>query len=104
MPAGKLLIVEYSTPQASADADGKFQPALAGQSCDRLSQDRELRGVVFDVTDSRGGERLTGSGPLRKRNSMARRGPGETQKMGRFDPPNGERAGVEYLLACCRAR
>ncbi len=52
-PAGKLLIVEFSTPQASVDADAKFLGRLA-QSPEPATVYRRIgnyNAFVFDVTD-----------------------------------------------------
>ena len=51
--AGKLLIVEYSSPQASIDADGRFTAALA-TSADRSTVYRRIgnySAFVFDASD-----------------------------------------------------
>ncbi|MBV9241901.1 MAG: hypothetical protein JO314_07830 [Acidobacteria bacterium] len=50
-PAGKLLIIEYSSPQASADADEKFQQVVAGHSSLAYRRIGNYNVFVFDVTD-----------------------------------------------------
>lgn len=52
-PEGKLLIIEYSTPQASVDADGKFSSLLAASGDGRTAYKRigNYNVLVFDATD-----------------------------------------------------
>jgi len=48
--AGKLLIVEYSTPQDSIDADAKFKAALSGQTDPVYRRIGNYNAFVFDPT------------------------------------------------------
>lgn len=50
-PAGKLLIVEYSTPQAADDADAKFSGVAAGRSDIVYRRIGNYATIVFDVRD-----------------------------------------------------
>jgi len=50
--AGKLLIVEYSTPQDSIDADAKFKAALSGQTDPVYRRIGNYNAFVFDPTDA----------------------------------------------------
>lgn len=49
--AGKLLIVEYSSPQLSAEADAKFQQAAAGNPALAYRRTGNYNAIVFDVSD-----------------------------------------------------
>ena len=49
--AGKLLIVEYSSPQLSAEADAKFQQAAAENPGLDYKRTGNYNIIVFDVTD-----------------------------------------------------
>jgi hypothetical protein len=51
-PAGKLLIVEYTSPQGSSDADAKFREATAGNSSIAYRRIGNYNALVFDVTDA----------------------------------------------------
>jgi len=51
-PAGKLLIVEYSTPQAAEDADAKFQGVVTGRSDVLYRRIGNYAAIVFDVKDA----------------------------------------------------
>jgi hypothetical protein len=51
-PAGKLLIVEYSTPQAAEDADAKFQGIVTGRSDIINRRIGNYEAIVFDVSDA----------------------------------------------------
>lgn len=58
--AGRLLIIEYTSPQVSADADNKFKSALS-ESGDLNTVYRRIGNYnvfVFDVTDERGANAL----------------------------------------------
>lgn len=60
-PAGKLLIVEYATPQASVEADGKFVQRLAENDNGRSTVYRRIGNYnvfVFDATDQAAAEAL----------------------------------------------
>lgn len=53
-PAGQLLIIEYSTPQASVDADARFAQRLAEIAAGERTLYRRIgnySAFVFDVTD-----------------------------------------------------
>jgi hypothetical protein len=50
--AGKLLIVEYSTPEAAADADAKFREVASGRSDMLYRRIGNYAAIVFDVTDA----------------------------------------------------
>jgi hypothetical protein len=49
--AGRLLIVEYSTPQGSSEADGLFQEAVAGDRSVLYRRIGNYNAFVFDVSD-----------------------------------------------------
>jgi hypothetical protein len=51
-PAGKLLIVEYSSPQASSEADARFQQAVAGKPSILYRRIGNYNAFVFDVADA----------------------------------------------------
>jgi len=51
-PSGKLLIVEYSTPQAAEDADAKFQGVVTGRSDIINRRIGNYEAIVFDVSDA----------------------------------------------------
>ena len=53
-PAGKLLIIEYSSPQGSIDADGKFKSALAatGDTSTVYKRIGNYNVFVFDGKDA----------------------------------------------------
>ena len=51
-PAGKLLIIEYGSPQGSTDADAKFQEAIAGNSSIVYRRIGNYNALVFDATNS----------------------------------------------------
>jgi hypothetical protein len=50
-PAGKLLIVEYTSPQASIDADEKFKALLAGDGSTVYRRIGNYNAMVFDAAD-----------------------------------------------------
>jgi hypothetical protein len=50
--AGKLLIVEYASPQASVEADGQFQKAAAANTTIAYRRIGNYNVLVFDVTDA----------------------------------------------------
>jgi hypothetical protein len=50
-PAGKLLIVEYSTPQASVEADKAITALIAGDQGTAYRRIGNYNVVVFDATD-----------------------------------------------------
>ncbi|MEP6944738.1 MAG: hypothetical protein ABJA02_02390 [Acidobacteriota bacterium] len=50
-PAGKLLIIEYSSPQGSVDADGKFLAAIAGDPATAYRRIGNYNVLVFDAAD-----------------------------------------------------
>lgn len=51
-PEGKLLIIEYSTPQASVDADGKFTSLLSsGDGKTAYKRIGNYNVLVFDASD-----------------------------------------------------
>lgn len=52
-PAGRLLIIEYGTPQGSVDADNKFKAALAegGDSTTAYRRIGNYNVLVFDAAD-----------------------------------------------------
>jgi hypothetical protein len=50
-PAGKLVIVEFPSPQGSADADTKIQRAVSGNSTIVSRRIGNYNTIVFDVTD-----------------------------------------------------
>jgi hypothetical protein len=49
--AGTLLIVEYSSPQGSTDADTRFSRALTGDSSAVYRRIGNYNAIVFDVTN-----------------------------------------------------
>jgi len=49
--AGKLLIIEYSSPQASVEADQRFTAAVAGDSTIAYRRIGNYNALVFDVAD-----------------------------------------------------
>ena len=51
-PAGKLLIVEFASPQASVDLDEKLRQAVAGNSSIVYRRIGNYNAMVFDVTDT----------------------------------------------------
>ena len=51
-PAGKLLIIEYTSPQASLDADAKFEEAIAGNSSIVYRRIGNYNALVFDAPDA----------------------------------------------------
>ena len=62
-PEGKLLIVEYTNPQASVDADGRFRERLAGVPQDPPVVYRRIGNYsvfVFDGADQAAAEALAG--------------------------------------------
>jgi hypothetical protein len=50
-PAGRLVIVEFPSPQGSADADAKIQQVIAGNSSIVSRRIGNYNAIVFDVTD-----------------------------------------------------
>jgi hypothetical protein len=50
-PAGRLVIVEFPSPQGSAEADAKIQRAIAGNSSIISRRIGNYNAIVFDVTD-----------------------------------------------------
>ena len=50
-PAGRLLIVEYSSPQASVDADAKFTAVVAGDANTAYRRIGNYNVLVFDAAD-----------------------------------------------------
>ncbi len=50
-PPGKLLIVEYTSPQSSVEADQRFSAAVAGDGTIAYRRIGNYNALVFDVTD-----------------------------------------------------
>lgn len=50
--AGRLLIVEYSSPQGSVDADARFTQALAGDGSAVYRRIGNYNAIVFDAADA----------------------------------------------------
>lgn len=50
-PAGKLLIIEYSTPQASVEADNAFKATVSSDSTTIYKRIGNYNAFVFDVSD-----------------------------------------------------
>jgi hypothetical protein len=57
-PSGKLLIVEYASPQASVQADGEFTRAAAGNNAIVYRRIGNYNALVFDVNDRAAAEAL----------------------------------------------
>lgn len=57
-PAGKLLIVEYTSPQASLDADEKFAAAMAGDASTAYRRIGNYNAIVFDAASRAQAEAL----------------------------------------------
>ncbi|MBK9214210.1 MAG: hypothetical protein IPM59_01195 [Chloracidobacterium sp.] len=50
-PAGRLLIVEFTSPQGSSDADAKFSGFLAGDDSTAYRRIGNYNAMVFDAAD-----------------------------------------------------
>ncbi len=51
-PAGKLLIVEYASPQSSVETDAKIKEALSGDSTTAFRRIGNYNAFVFDSADA----------------------------------------------------
>lgn len=51
-PAGKLLIVEFASPQSSAEADARIKAALSGDTSTAYRRIGNYNALVFDATDA----------------------------------------------------
>jgi len=56
--AGKLLIIEYSSPQQSVEADAQFQQAAAADPTLEYRRTGNYNALVFDVTDKAAADSL----------------------------------------------
>jgi hypothetical protein len=59
-PAGKLVIIEFPTPQGSVDADARIREAIAGNSSIAYKRIGNYNALVFDVTDPAAANALLG--------------------------------------------
>ena len=59
-PAGKLVIIEFPTPQGSVDADTKIQQAITGNTSIAYRRIGNYNALVFDVADLAAANALLG--------------------------------------------
>ena len=73
--AGRLLLIEYPSPQASVDTDTRVSQYLAtsGDSSVAYRRIGNYNAFVFDVTDTVGANAATGTDQIREEYSMAGR-------------------------------
>jgi hypothetical protein len=80
--AGKLLVIEYSSPQASADADAAFQQAAAANSTIAYRRVGNYNVLVFDVTDTAAANALIDQVHYEKQVQWLGQNPAQQQKHG----------------------
>ena len=99
-PAGKLLIVEYATPQASIAADTAFQKfltdnPLASTVCRRVGN---YSVFVFDPTDANAAKELAGRVKYEKTVQWLGEDPFLVQKLERYFAQTGRDVAISTVL------